>query len=293
MWRRAAWPIWYITPPSFPGMRNASQEMPCASTAASRCSARRHRSSPARRRGRGRSRTRSSAGSFRPARTASIPSASRISIRRRSSRRSSSGCSPTTISRARRRSCRWSPKPCPRSRTTARPTRSRSGRASTSRRTPRSRARSASSRAEDFVYTYMRFIDPKNRSPYAFLLEGKIVGLDELAAKAKQTGKFDYDAKVARHGGRRPVHAALSPQGDRLQLPVRGRAHVARRGRARGDRGVRRRHDGASGRHRRLHAEELDAALEDRARGESRVSGLRLGLPAVGRRRGTRRSSRR
>ena len=42
----------------------------------------------------------------------------------------------------------------------------------------------------------MRFMDPKNRSPYAFLLEGKIVGLDELAAKAKQTGKFDYDAKV-------------------------------------------------------------------------------------------------
>jgi ABC-type transport system substrate-binding protein len=50
--------------------------------------------------------------------------------------------------------------------------------------------------AEDFIYTYKRFLDPKNRAPYAFLLEGKIVGLDELAAKAKQTGKFDYDAKV-------------------------------------------------------------------------------------------------
>jgi len=50
--------------------------------------------------------------------------------------------------------------------------------------------------AQDFVYSYMRFMDPKNRSPYAFLLEGKIVGLDELAAKAKQTGNFDYDAKV-------------------------------------------------------------------------------------------------
>jgi ABC-type transport system substrate-binding protein len=49
--------------------------------------------------------------------------------------------------------------------------------------------------AQDFVYSYMRFMDPQNRSPYAFLLEGKIVGLDELAAKAKQTGKFDYDAK--------------------------------------------------------------------------------------------------
>ena len=45
--------------------------------------------------------------------------------------------------------------------------------------------------AQDFIYSYMRFMDPKNRSPYAFLLEGKIVGLDELAAKARQTGKFD------------------------------------------------------------------------------------------------------
>src|SRR5512147_2394495 len=35
--------------------------------------------------------------------------------------------------------------------------------------------------AQDFVYSYMRFMDPQNRSPYAFLLEGKIVGLDELA----------------------------------------------------------------------------------------------------------------
>ncbi len=50
--------------------------------------------------------------------------------------------------------------------------------------------------AEDFVYTYKRFMDPKNRAPYAFLLEGKIVGLDELAAKAKASGSYDYDAKV-------------------------------------------------------------------------------------------------
>src|SRR6185503_14389538 len=42
-----------------------------------------------------------------------------------------------------------------------------------------------------------RFFDPKYRSPYAFLFEGKIVGLDELGAQAKKTGKFDYDAPVA------------------------------------------------------------------------------------------------
>jgi len=50
--------------------------------------------------------------------------------------------------------------------------------------------------AQDFVYSFMRFVDPKIRSPYAFLIEGKIVGLDELAAKAKETGRFDYDARV-------------------------------------------------------------------------------------------------
>ena len=50
--------------------------------------------------------------------------------------------------------------------------------------------------AQDFVYSFMRFVDPKIRSPYAFLVEGKIEGLDALAEQAKKTGKFDYDAKV-------------------------------------------------------------------------------------------------
>jgi len=51
--------------------------------------------------------------------------------------------------------------------------------------------------AEDYVYSFKRFLDPKNRSQWAFMLEGKIEGLDELAAAAKTSGKFDYDAKVA------------------------------------------------------------------------------------------------
>ena len=50
--------------------------------------------------------------------------------------------------------------------------------------------------AEDFVYSYKRFMDPKNRSQWAFMLEGKIEGLDELAAEAKKSGKFDYDKVV-------------------------------------------------------------------------------------------------
>src|SRR6185503_9685140 len=51
--------------------------------------------------------------------------------------------------------------------------------------------------ARDFAYAWRRFYDPKFRSPYAFLFTGKIVGLDELAEKAKKTGTFEYDTPVA------------------------------------------------------------------------------------------------
>ncbi|HSU75871.1 MAG TPA: ABC transporter substrate-binding protein, partial [Burkholderiales bacterium] len=51
--------------------------------------------------------------------------------------------------------------------------------------------------AQDFAYSIRRFFDPKNRSPYAFLFTGKIVGLDELGARAKAGAKFDYDSPVA------------------------------------------------------------------------------------------------
>jgi oligopeptide transport system substrate-binding protein len=51
--------------------------------------------------------------------------------------------------------------------------------------------------ARDFEYAIKRFRDPRNSSPYEWLFENKIVGLDELAERAKKEGKFDYDAKVA------------------------------------------------------------------------------------------------
>ena len=51
--------------------------------------------------------------------------------------------------------------------------------------------------AADVVYSFKRLMDPKIRSPYAFMLEGKVVGLDALAEAAKKSGKFDYDAKIA------------------------------------------------------------------------------------------------
>jgi oligopeptide transport system substrate-binding protein len=48
----------------------------------------------------------------------------------------------------------------------------------------------------DFVYAWKRLFDPQLASPQTWLLEGKVVGLDEVAAKAKKTGHFDYDANV-------------------------------------------------------------------------------------------------
>jgi ABC-type transport system substrate-binding protein len=50
----------------------------------------------------------------------------------------------------------------------------------------------------DYIYAIKRLVDPKNRSPNAFYVEGKIVGLDALVAKAKQNrDRFDYGARVA------------------------------------------------------------------------------------------------
>ena len=51
--------------------------------------------------------------------------------------------------------------------------------------------------AKDIEYTIKRYRDPRNRAAYEWLFENKIVGLDELAEKAKKTGTFDYNAKVA------------------------------------------------------------------------------------------------
>jgi len=51
--------------------------------------------------------------------------------------------------------------------------------------------------AQDYIYTIERLVDPKNRSPSANFVEGKIVGLDDLARAAKKSGHFDYDAPVA------------------------------------------------------------------------------------------------
>lgn len=51
--------------------------------------------------------------------------------------------------------------------------------------------------ARDVEYMIKRFRDPAIRSPYEWLFEHNIVGLDALAERAKKEGRFDYDAPVA------------------------------------------------------------------------------------------------
>jgi ABC-type transport system substrate-binding protein len=50
--------------------------------------------------------------------------------------------------------------------------------------------------AEDYAYSIKRLMDPKNRSPWRFVVDGKIIGLDELSKRAEKSGRYDYDAKV-------------------------------------------------------------------------------------------------
>jgi ABC-type transport system substrate-binding protein len=50
--------------------------------------------------------------------------------------------------------------------------------------------------AADFVYAWKRVVDPRVRSPNSDLLEHKLVGLDAAVAKAKASGRFDYDAEI-------------------------------------------------------------------------------------------------
>lgn len=47
--------------------------------------------------------------------------------------------------------------------------------------------------AADYVYSFKRMIDPKLRSPNAYMLDGKLLGAEAVLTREKQTGKFDYD----------------------------------------------------------------------------------------------------
>jgi ABC-type transport system substrate-binding protein len=50
--------------------------------------------------------------------------------------------------------------------------------------------------AADYAYSWKRIVDPKMRSPSLDTFDGRFVGMDAVLAKAKETGKFDYDAPV-------------------------------------------------------------------------------------------------
>src|SRR3984893_10183935 len=50
--------------------------------------------------------------------------------------------------------------------------------------------------AADDVYSWKRLLDPKVRSPFAWYLQGKIVGAERVLEAAKETGRFDYDAPI-------------------------------------------------------------------------------------------------
>ncbi len=50
--------------------------------------------------------------------------------------------------------------------------------------------------AEDVIYSLKRHMDVKLKPQWKFLLDGKILGLDELSAAGKTAGKFDYNTSV-------------------------------------------------------------------------------------------------
>jgi ABC-type transport system substrate-binding protein len=50
--------------------------------------------------------------------------------------------------------------------------------------------------AHDYVYSIKRLVDPKVRSPNAFLVRDRLAGLDRALEEAKGSGKLDYDKEI-------------------------------------------------------------------------------------------------
>jgi ABC-type transport system substrate-binding protein len=51
--------------------------------------------------------------------------------------------------------------------------------------------------AADYAYSLRRLLDPALRSPWTWLVEGKLIGGDALQAAANKSGKLDYDTPIA------------------------------------------------------------------------------------------------
>src|SRR6202158_430095 len=72
--------------------------------------------------------------------------------------------------------------------------------------------------AEDYAYSIKRLMDPTNRSPWRFVVDGKIVGLDELSKRAERTGRVYSDELAAQiEDG-----ARSEPRLSRAHLGLRG-----------------------------------------------------------------------
>ena len=131
--------------------------------------------------------------------------------------------------------------------------------------------------ADDYVYAIKRLVDPAMRSPNAFYVAGKIVGLDDVAAAAARPGAhFDYGAKIAglEVMDRHTLRIRLT--GSRLHVRERHGVAEPQRGRARGRRSVPGQGGGASRRNRPVHPEIMGSGIEDHARSQPRVSRVRL-----------------
>src|SRR5436190_12407080 len=50
--------------------------------------------------------------------------------------------------------------------------------------------------AADYVYSLKRLLDPKMRSNFLQIVEGRFVGAEAVAATARSGGDFDYDAPI-------------------------------------------------------------------------------------------------
>jgi ABC-type transport system substrate-binding protein len=50
--------------------------------------------------------------------------------------------------------------------------------------------------AADYVFSLKRLLDPNVRSPWKFLLDGKILGADKVVVAAKASSRFDYDTPI-------------------------------------------------------------------------------------------------
>ena len=130
---------------------------------------------------------------------------------------------------------------CPRCSRTARSTRMRVKPGIYFADDPAFKGRKRELTAEDYVYSIKRLFDPKRKSPNLYLLEGKIVGMDEVLRRGAPRQPHGL-----RHAGggparARPLHVPGPPEAAQLQLPLLPRVlqpHL-RRG-ARGRRALRR-----------------------------------------------------